>query len=115
MIFDEGTRYQDLFNNSSLLITDYSSVSFDFSYIKKPIIYYQYANDYNFNERYFDYETMGFGEIVKLEDDLINLIKEYLENNCEMKEKYFSRVVDFYKFLDRNNSKRVYDFIKRLD
>lgn len=115
VIFDEGTRYQDLFNNSSLLITDYSSVSFDFSYIKKPIIYYQYANDYNFNERYFDYETMGFGEIVKLEDDLINIIKEYLENNCEMKEKYSSRVVGFYKFSDRNNSKRVYDFIKKLD
>ena len=115
VIFDEGTRYQELFNNSSLLITDYSSVAFDFSYIKKPILYYQYAKDYNFKEGYFDYETMGFGEILKYENDLIEVIEEYLEMNCEIKEKYSSRVDDFYKYSDRNNSKRVYDFIIKLD
>ena len=36
-VMDES--YQKLFNESSLLITDYSSVAFDFAYLKKPVIY----------------------------------------------------------------------------
>lgn len=31
---------------------------------------------------------MGFGEVIKKEDDLIKLIKDYLDNDCEMKEVY---------------------------
>ena len=31
---------------------------------------------------------MGFGEVIKKEDDLIKLIKDYLDNDCKMKEVY---------------------------
>ena len=54
---------------------------------------------------------MGFGEVIKKEDDLIKLIKDYLDNDCEMKENYKKRVDKFYKYNDQNNSKRVYDWI----
>lgn len=108
---DETSSYQYLFNNSSLLITDYSSVAFDFAYIKKPVLYYQYGDDYHFDETFFDYETMGFGEVIKDIDDLIDEIEKYMLNNCEMKEKYKNRVDSFYKFKDQNNCKRVYDAI----
>ena len=114
VIFDYNTKYQELFNNSSILITDYSSVAFDFSYNKKPVIYYQYGNDYNFKNRYFDYETMGFGEVTQYEDELINILGEYLNNDCEMKNVYKKRVDNFYKFNDKNNCKRVYEAIKKL-
>lgn len=111
---DKTSGYQDLFNNSSLLITDYSSVAFDFAYIKKPVIYYQYADDYHFEETFFDYETMGFGEVISDEDELINLVDKYIINDCEMKEEYKNRVDNFYKFKDKNNCKRVYEEIKKL-
>ena len=67
IIVDDKNTYQELFNESKLLITDYSSVAFDFSYLKKPVIYYQYSDDYIFDlsESYFDYITMGFGEVIK--------------------------------------------------
>lgn len=104
--------YQDLFNNSSIMITDYSSVFFDFAYLKKPVIYYQKEEDYHYSYSYFDIETMGFGEIIKTEDDLIAKVKYYLENNCILEDKYQSRVDDFFKFKDQNNCKRVYDWIK---
>ena len=61
---DEDTTYQELFKSSDLMITDYSSVAFDFAYMEKPLIYYQYGNDYNFDEGYFKYRTMGFGEVI---------------------------------------------------
>lgn len=108
---DSTSTYHDLFINSDLLITDYSSVAFDFSYMKKPMIYYQYAKDYNFEEGYFKYESMGFGEVIKTEGELIESIENYLENNCEMKDIYKNRVDSFYKYNDKNNCKRIYDYI----
>lgn len=103
--------YQDLFNSSSLLITDYSSVFFDFAYLKKPVIYYRGNDVYHYTQGYFDFETMGFGEIIKSEDRLIDKISEYIENNFEMEEKYKNRVEKFFKFTDQNNSKRVYEWL----
>lgn len=107
-IADES--YRDLFNCSSLLITDYSSVFFDFAYLKKPIIYYQEKDEYHFNKGYFDYETMGFGELIQDEDKLVDLIIQYMENNCKMTNMYKQRVDKFFEYNDKNNSKRVYNW-----
>ena len=105
--------YNKIFNHSSMLITDFSSVSFDFALLKKPIIYYQYDNDYHFDieKGYFNYETMGFGEVVKNHQDLVDLIIDYVNKNCDMKEEFKERVDSFFEFNDKNNCKRVYDFI----
>lgn len=112
----EKTRYQTLFNSGSLAITDYSSAIFDFAYLNKPVLYYQYSDDYHFNleDSYFDYETMGFGEVVKKEDELVDLINEYIENDCRLKEEYANRIKNTFKFNDRKNCKRVYDRIKEI-
>ena len=110
----ESESYQELFKKSSLLITDYSSVFFDFAYIKKPVIYYQ-NNDYHYKEGYFNYENMGFGQIVHDEHELIKLIKQYIENDCMIEDKYVERINDFFKYNDRNNSKRVYEWILNDD
>lgn len=111
---DENSTYQELFKSSDLMITDYSSVAFDFAYMEKPLIYYQYANDYNFDEGYFKYKTMGFGEVTSTQDELIAIVEEYLKNDCQMKDEYKSRVDNFYKYKDKNNCKRVYDAILKL-
>ena len=112
----EKTKFQTLFNNGSLLITDYSSVAFDFAYLYKPVIYYQYGNDYHFNtERsFFDYESMGMGEVCKNEDELVDLIIEYIENDCKIKQKYSKRIDNFFLFNDKNNCKRVHEAIKEI-
>ena len=91
-------------------------MAFDFSYLHKPVIYYQYGSDYHFDlkDGYFDYETMGFGEVVRTEDDLVNLIMEYIENDCRIKDKYSERIDEFFLYNDKNNCKRVYDAIKKI-
>lgn len=108
---DYNSTYQKLFKESDLMITDYSSVAFDFSYLKKPMIYYQYGDDYHFEEGYFKYGSMGFGEVIDNEVDLIKTIKEYLKNNCQMKKEYSERVDSFFKYNDKNNCMRVYMWI----
>ena len=111
--FDFKTRYQDIFNQSSLMITDYSSIFFDFAYLKKPLIYYQYSNDYHYDSEngYFQYKTMGFGPVIDNEEELVGKIVEYIEKDCEMEDIYKNRVNEFFKYHDKNNSKRCYEWI----
>ena len=103
--------YQTLFNDSALMITDYSSVFFDFAFLKKPVIYYHEGDDYHYEKGYFDYRTMGFGDVVENEDDLVDKIIEYMNSGCEMEEKYKSRVDNFFKYTDQKNCKRVYEWL----
>ena len=37
-----------LYNNSSLLITDYSSIAFDFMFLDTPVIFYKFDADVNY-------------------------------------------------------------------
>lgn len=111
--------YQKMFNKSSLLITDYSSVAFDFAYINKPVLYYQFDKDdffkgHTYSEGYFNYETMGMGPIYMDEEKLVDGIINYIENECNMMDFYKERVSLFFKYTDRNNCKRVYDNIKLI-
>ena len=91
--------------------------AFDFAYLKKPVVYYHYSADYHFDleESYFDYEKMGFGEVIHDHESLVNLIMAYIENNCQMKDKYKKRVDDFFEFKDKHNCERVYNAIKKID
>ena len=55
-----------MLKESSMLITDYSSVFFDVAYMHKPIIYYQFDRDAfrqgHYQEGYFSYDD-GFGPV----------------------------------------------------
>lgn len=110
-------RYADIFNHSSLIVTDFSSVSFDFAYLKKPIIYYHYDNDYHFDSEngYFNYESMGFGPVIKSHKELVMSIIGSIESGCTMDELYKGRVDKFFKYHDRDNSRRVYKAILEMD
>jgi CDP-glycerol glycerophosphotransferase (TagB/SpsB family) len=104
--------YQELFNESAILITDFSSVAFDFAYLKKPILYYQAEMDYHNERSYFDYDDMGFGEVIRSEDELVDVVIEYMENDSKMKDRYLNRVKSFFKFTDNNNCKRCYEWLR---
>ena len=111
------SNYSETFNNASILITDYSSVAFDFAYMKKPVIYYQFGQNYHFDveNAYFSYEEDGFGPVCKNKDELRDHILKIIDNNLEMEETYRKRVDDFFKYHDRDNSRRVYEEILKLD
>ncbi len=71
----------DMDTNSALrmadiLVTDYSSIIFEYSLLGKPIIFYAYDLDEYKNNRdfYFPYEDFVPGPIVTAEDDLISAI-----------------------------------------
>ena len=100
-----------IFKNSAVLITDYSSVLFEFSFLKKPAVYYQPKNDTHQEDGYFDYETMGFGDVIDNEESLVDKVIEYMENDCKMEDEYKERADDFFKYNDQKNSARIYDWL----
>ena len=55
---------------------------------------------------------MGFGELINDEKTLIKCIEGYFKKDCKMEEIYKDRVKGFFKYHDKENSKRVYDWIK---
>lgn len=121
-IVEDHVNYNKVICESDCLITDYSSVSFEFGYMKKPVIYYQFDYDEVFNDKihsyekgYYDYETMGFGPISYEYDDLIIEIKKIISNECVLENKYIDRVDKFFKYTDKENCKRVFEEICKLN
>ena len=98
----------DLYTISDLLITDYSSVFFDYANLKRPIIFYMYDLEKYKNEIrgfYLDLNELP-GKITTKEDELINEIKN-IENNFKYDEKYIT-FNKKYNYLDEKNiSKKV--------
>lgn len=109
---------QELLKSSALLVTDFSSVFFDFAYMKKPMIYFQF--DYNeyrnkhYVEGYFSYKDNGFGPVVFDYENLRSTIIQYITNDFIMEGKYKNRVNCFFKFQDCNNCSRNYNEIRRV-
>ena len=112
--------YQKQFAECALLVTDFSSVFFDFGYLKKPVIYSQFDKEeffssHSYSEGYFSYEDNGFGPVCRDLDSTVSAIIRELENDCKNDPKYLKRVEDFYPYFDENNCRRVYESILELE
>lgn len=111
--------YAEIFKTSKLLVTDYSSVFFDFSYLKKPVLFFQFDKQDFFSGHYkkglFDYETMGTGLVVETVDELVEQVVINIRNKCAMQPEYINRLDKLFYFGDKNNSRRVFQSIVELD
>lgn len=68
----------DLLIISDILITDYSSVIFEYAILRKPMIFFAYDLDKYKNELrgfYYEYESFVPGPIVKSTDDLLEKLR----------------------------------------
>ena len=98
----------DLFYITDLLITDYSSNIYEFSLMRKPILFYSFDIDEYTETRGFhrDYRTNVPGKIVETFDDMIQAIEkkdfeykkveEYIDNNFEFTDTHAcDRIIDW--------------------
>lgn len=115
----ENIRYSELFKECSIFITDYSSTHYDVAFLQKPIIYYQFDKERffasHYQKGYFSYEQDGFGPVIEDEEELITKIIYYIENNCKPDEEYLDKIRKTFKYLDRNNSERIYNELIKID
>lgn len=113
-----GTQpLNELMMECNMLITDYSSVSWDVYYMNKPVLFYQFDIDTYLNTHgsYMDMEHDLFGDRTLDVNELIDLIEENIKNNFVMKEKYAREREKNFKFMDRNNCKRICTVIRQKD
>ena len=119
--YSNNVIYRDIFAKSALLVTDYSSVAFDFALLKKPIVYSQFdkellwLGDHIGKQSYFDYEKNGFGEVAYNINDTVDLIIKYINNSCRLTKEYEKRIDSTFKYMDKSNSERVYKKIIELE
>lgn len=111
--FDMTKSYREVFAQTDLMVTDYSSVAFDFAYLRKPIIYSQFDRAEFFNgahsytEGYFDYDRDGFGLVTTDLDATVEAIIEAMKEGCQLSEVYRKRIDATFAFDDQNCCERV--------
>ncbi len=102
----------DLYVISDILITDYSSVFFDYAILKRPIIFYMYdLKDYQDNIRgfYINLDELP-GNIVENEQSLVKEIQQ-ISKNFEYDEKYKKFNEKFNYLDDGKATKRVLEIV----
>ncbi|CQR46199.1 CDP-glycerol:poly(glycerophosphate) glycerophosphotransferase [Paraliobacillus sp. PM-2] len=112
--FSKYEDIRDLYLVSDILVTDYSSVFFDYANLRRPMLFFVHDIDnYRDNLRgfYFDFETEAPGPLVKTTQELINEIVA-MEDGQFSKVQYLDNFREkFCKLEDGNASKRVIDKI----
>ena len=102
--------YEKILTESSLMVTDYSGVQFDFAYMRKPVVYYHTPKlPPHYEEGGFFYDTQGFGEICTGHQELVDTLCDYMEHDCQLKPFYREREDDFFAFDDHNNCQRIFE------
>ncbi|MDQ0185711.1 CDP-glycerol glycerophosphotransferase [Cytobacillus kochii] len=109
-VYDVST-YEDireLYLISDLLITDYSSVFFDYANLRRPMLFYVYdIESYRDQLRgfYFDFEKYAPGPLVKETEQLIEEIKILEKNNFKLP-LYFDEFYNRFCSLEEGKSSK---------
>jgi CDP-glycerol glycerophosphotransferase len=113
------SKYDDiaeLYLISDILITDYSSVFFDFANLKRPILYYTYDLEKYENVLrgfYIDIHSEVPGPLLKTSDEVIDSIVNIESLKEEYADKYDAFYERFCGIEDGNASKRIVDEIRK--
>jgi CDP-glycerol glycerophosphotransferase (TagB/SpsB family) len=109
---------QQLLMESAVLISDFSSVHFDFAYMEKAVIYYQFDQEAyylgHYEKGYFDFEEDGFGPVVKNQERLVEALDGVLGRGAEPEKVYDDRIHQFFPVMDSRNCERNYQSIISL-
>lgn len=103
---------------ADVMITDYSSVFFDFAYMMKPELFYQFDQEEfrakHYAEGYFQYERDAFGPVCLTQEHLLAELEQVLKANCVMSGEYARRAEAFFELRDHDNCKRNFQAIYGL-
>ncbi|MTD31097.1 CDP-glycerol glycerophosphotransferase family protein [Planomicrobium sp. YIM 101495] len=114
--FGNGVQFLD-FNEASIeqaisandmLLTDITSVSWDFLYLNKPIVFFMFDQEDFVSQRgtYLDLDTDLYGYKAKTIDDVYSLLKKIAEEGIHTND-WYAEAPTYIDFFDQNNCKRL--------
>ncbi|WP_339283204.1 CDP-glycerol glycerophosphotransferase family protein [Oceanobacillus sp. FSL K6-3682] len=112
MDFSKHEDIREIYLISDMLITDYSSVFFDYANLKRPILFFVYdLEEYRDNLRgfYLDFENKAPGPLAKTTEEIIREIKAVEENGFQPSQTFNDFYEQFCYLEDGNATKRVVD------
>ncbi|MBU4274827.1 CDP-glycerol glycerophosphotransferase family protein [Patescibacteria group bacterium] len=114
LVLPSNTDIYQILPRTDILITDYSSIFFDFLLINKPTIFFPYdfrkyvAED---RELYFDYDEFTPGPKVYNFKELLNQIEHFLKRE-DGYEKQREKIKNLcFSYVDGNSSQRIFKTI----
>lgn len=98
-----------ILNRVDVLITDYSSIFFDYLLLERPVIFYcydlaEYERDRGF---YFDYDLVTPGPKAQTFPELLNVIEAMLQAGSNFSEEITRVKNQFHKFADAHSTARI--------
>ena len=100
-----------MINENYILITDYSTVAFDFAYSNKPVIFYQFDYDEfyskHYNEGPINHKKDLFGKRVESLDEILNILDNKIKINMYNSKKY---ILDL-----KNHCNNVYNILNKRE
>ena len=112
--FSHHEDIRELYLVSDILITDYSSVFFDYANLRRPMIFFVYDID-NYRDRlrgfYFDFEEKAPGPLVKTTEEVIAEIKKTEQEDYALPDNFEEFYQTFCEWEDGYSAKRVVETI----
>lgn len=108
---------QEFLCKTDILITDYSSVYFDYLLLDRPVIFFAYdLEDYIKNDRglYEKYEDVTPGDIVRSWNEVVYSVQKNLETQDRFKEERRLLREKYWDHFDGRSSERVYKEIIKI-
>lgn len=112
--------FQDIISESSLFLTDYSSLAFDFAYLRKPVVYFQFDADEIFSGKqsyrkgYFDYAKDGMGPVAYDANEAVEYLSMHFEDSSHALKEFEVRRENAFKYRDDRNSERIVAAIEEI-
>jgi CDP-glycerol glycerophosphotransferase len=107
---------QRLLKESALLLTDYSSVGFDFSFLHKPVLYYQFDQQRFLGKEgsHLDLDAELPGPILYSADEVLTELEQAAAEGFTMPERYVRRADRFLTHRDLRSSERIFEAARDL-
>lgn len=103
-------------NQYDLLVTDFSSLLFDFVYMNKPVVcFLPDKNEFNCGLNHYRQLDMpladGMGEYADSVEDAVEYLIALAKNKFEVQEKFQRKYLDFYAGLDDRCREKLYGML----
>ena len=101
-----------------MAITDYSSYSFDFVYLKRALAYFIPDADLFFGgiNHYSELDmdlNEAFGPFVKSADAMIDVLEDFFANGAKPTALYQDRMDGFFYHYDKDNRDRLFEYLSQ--